>query len=149
MGTISTNKKVKHDYFILETYEAGIKLTGTEIKSIRNHKVSINDCYVRIKDSEAFVINMHITPYVHGNIFNHEETRERKLLLHKREILKLHSKVKVDGLVLIPTKLYLKESLCKMEVAVCKGKKLYDKRQSLKEKDQKRRLEKVGKNFRF
>ena len=149
MEVISTNKKVKHDYFILDTYEAGIKLTGTEIKSIRAHKANINDCYARIRNGEAFVINMHISPYNHGNIFNHEETRERKLLLHKKEIQKMHIKVKVDGLVLIPTKLYLKDALCKIEIAVCKSKNLYDKRQSLKEADQKRRMDKVVKNFRF
>lgn len=149
MEIISKNKKVKHEYFILETYEAGIKLTGTEIKSIRSHQANINDCYVRVKNGEAYIVNMHISPYVHGTLFNHEETRERKLLLHKREILKMYNKVKVEGLSLIPTKIYLKDALCKVEVSVCKGKKLYDKRQSLKEADQKRRMEKVGKNFRF
>ena len=128
---------------------ASLGITGTEIKSIRAHKANINDCYARIRNGEAFVINMHISPYNHGNIFNHEETRERKLLLHKKEIQKMHIKVKVDGLVLIPTKLYLKDALCKIEIAVCKSKNLYDKRQSLKEADQKRRMDKVVKNFRF
>lgn len=139
---ITRNKKVGFEYFILETYEAGIELTGTEIKSIREGKVSINDAYVKINHLEAFIINMNVSKYTYGNIFNHDETRTRKLLLHKHEIVKLASKIKLQGLSLVPTKVYLKDALCKVEFALVRGKKLYDKRQSLKERDSNMRIKK-------
>ncbi|MBN2504630.1 MAG: SsrA-binding protein SmpB [Bacilli bacterium] len=147
MKVIVNNKKVAHDYFILETFECGIVLTGTEIKSIRQGKVSLNDSYARIKGFELYLINMHVSKYTHGNIFNHEEKRERKLLMEKREIIKLSLRLKTEGLTLVPTKVYLKEDLCKIELALCKGKKLYDKRQTAKEEDSSRRLEKVLKDY--
>ena len=142
MKTIATNKKASHLYYLHDRYEAGIALKGTEIKSIRAGKISLQDSYVRIRNHEAYIINMHIAPYTHGNIHNHEETRKRKLLLHKQELIRLDKKLATDNFVLIPTKVYLKDGLCKIEVALAKGKKLYDKRQSLKDKDVKRRLEK-------
>ncbi|TVP96925.1 MAG: SsrA-binding protein SmpB [Acholeplasmatales bacterium] len=142
MKVIARNKKASHLYFLHETFEAGIVLHGTEIKSIRAGKVSIQESYVRIKRDEAFIINMHIAPYTHGTLFNHEETRTRKLLLHKQEIRKIEKKITQDSFTVVPLKVYIKEGLCKIEIALAKGKKLYDKRQSLKEKDNKRRLEK-------
>lgn len=144
---IAQNKKASFDYFILEKYECGIILKGTEIKSIRATKVSINDSYVRIKNNEAFIINMNIKKYEMGNIFNHDETRERKLLLHKNEIIKLYNKTILDGLTIIPLKVYLKDGLCKVEIGLCKGKKNYDKREALKEKDQKLHIQKTLKNY--
>ena len=143
MKIINNNKKASHEYHIDDRFEAGIVLHGTEIKSIRAGKVSIQDAHVRIRRSQAYIINMHIAKYKQGGThFNHDETRERKLLLHKKEILKLDAKVQQDGFTLIPTKVYLKEGLCKVEIALAKGKKLFDKRQSLKEKDMKRRMDK-------
>ncbi len=147
MKIIVNNKRVAHDYFILDTYECGIVLTGTEIKSVREGKVSLNDSYAKIRNFELFLINMHISKYAFGNIFNHEEKRERKLLMEKREIIKLSLKLKAEGLTLIPTKVYLKDNLCKLELALCKGKKLYDKRQAAKEEDSSRRLDKVLKDY--
>jgi SsrA-binding protein len=135
---------VGHDYYILETFECGIVLKGTEIKSIRLGKFSINEAYVKISnDFQAYIINMHVAKYEQGNIFNHKETRNKKLLLSKREIIKLSQKLKLEGLTLVPTKVYLNEGLCKIEIALCKGKKLYDKRESQKEKDATKRMEKV------
>ena len=128
MRVIARNKKANHEYFILETYEAGIVLYGTEIKSIRNTKVSIQDAYCEIKNQEMFIIGMHISPYEKGNIFNHKETRDRKLLLHKKEIIKLFSKVKLEGLTIIPLEVYIDKGLAKIKIGLCKGKKLYDKR---------------------
>lgn len=132
------NKKAFFDYTILEDFEAGIVLTGTEIKSIRNGSVDLKDTFITIKNNEAYVLNMYIAKYEEGNIFNHDERRTRKLLLHKKEILKLKEKIKLEGLTLIPLKLYFKKNKAKILVGVCKGKKLYDKRASLKEKDLKR-----------
>lgn len=146
MKLIAQNKKASHDYFIVESYEAGIKLVGSEIKSIRAGKVNLSDSYVTFRDGEAFVLNMHISKYKEANQFNHDETRTRKLLLHKHEIIKLFSKTREQGLSVIPLKIYLDKGLCKLEIAVVKGKKNYDKRQSLKEKDVKRRLNKVMKH---
>jgi SsrA-binding protein len=143
MKLLTNNKKVAHEYFILETYECGIVLKGTEIKSIRQGKFSIKESFVKVKNFELFIINMNITKYDHGNIFNHKEDRQKKLLMSKREIIKLGQKVKLEGLTLVPTKVYLKEGLCKVEIALCKGKKLYDKRESEKERDVVKRLEKM------
>ena len=139
---IARNKKASHEYFILETYEAGIVLVGTEIKSIRNTKVSIQDAYCEVKKGEMFIQNMHIAQYEKGNIFNHKEVRERKLLLHYKEIIKLASKVKQEGLTIIPLEVYIVKGLCKIKLGLCKGKKLYDKRNDIKEKTVKRDLEK-------
>lgn len=142
MRVIARNKKANHEYFILETYEAGIVLYGTEIKSMRNTKVSIQDAYCEIKNQEMFIIGMHISPYEKGNIFNHKETRDRKLLLHKKEIIKLFSKVKLEGLTIIPLEVYIDKGLAKIKIGLCKGKKLYDKREDIKEKDIKKDLQK-------
>ena len=143
MKLIINNKKVNHDYFILDTYEAGIQLKGTEIKSIRLGKSNINDAYAKIKKGECILYNMHISKYEMGNIFNHDERRDRKLLLHKKEILKLSNKLKLEeSLTLIPTKLYFIGGLCKIEIALCKGKKLYDKREDQKKKTQKEQIKK-------
>ncbi len=132
------NKKAKFDYFIESEIEAGIVLSGTEIKSLRKGSADLKDTYVRIKNKEAYIINMYIAKYEEGNIFNHDERRERKLLLHKKEIAKLENLSKVDGYTLIPIRCYLKKNLVKISVGVCKGKKIYDKRESIKEKDLKR-----------
>jgi len=145
MKIISKNKKASHDYYLLDKYECGIVLKGTEIKSIRAAKVSIKDAYARIKDNEIFIVNMHIAKYNHGNIFNHEETRTRKLLLNKKEIIKITNKVNQESLTLIPTLVYLERGLCKVEITLAKGKKNYDKRQVLKQKDANRRMEKAMK----
>lgn len=132
------NRKAKFDYFIESEIEAGIVLKGTEIKSVRNGSVDIKDTYIRIKNNEAYVINMYIAKYEEGNIFNHDERRERKLLLHKKEIQKLNELISKDGYTLVPLKIYLKKNLAKIIIGVCKGKKNYDKRESIKERDLKR-----------
>lgn len=129
------NKKAYFNYFVEEEIECGIVLTGTEIKSVRKGSVNIKDSYVRIKNNEAFIINMYIAKYEDGSIFNHDEYGERKLLLHKKEIIKLASKIDKEGYTLIPLKVYLKNSNAKILIGLCKGKKLYDKRESLKKKD--------------
>lgn len=140
------NRKARHDYFIEDIYEAGISLTGTEIKSVRLGNANIKDSYAIIKKHEVFLLNMFISPYKEGNIFNHNETRTRKLLLHKKEIKKLEDKLEMQGLTLIPLKLYLKNNKLKVELGLCRGKKNYDKRESIKERDVKRNLEKALKN---
>ncbi len=132
------NKKAKFDYFIEEEIEAGIVLVGTEIKSLRKGSVDLKDTYVRIKNNEAYIINMYIAKYDEGNIFNHDERRERKLLLHKKEIQKLEELSKKDGYTLIPIRAYLKKNLAKISIGVCKGKKNYDKREAIKERDLKK-----------
>jgi SsrA-binding protein len=148
MKVISQNKKARHDYFIEETYEAGIQLLGSEIKSIRTGKVTVNDSFVTFRGGEAFVHNLHIAKYDFSSIFNHEETRPRKLLLHKKEILKLFGKTREQGYTIVPLKVYLKEGLCKVEIGLAKGKRDYDKRESLKEKDQNMRMKKILKGSR-
>jgi len=140
MKIIATNKKASHEYFLLDKYECGVVLKGTEIKSVRSAKVSIVDSYARVRNNEIFIVNMHISKYNHGNLFNHEEKRTRKLLLHKKEIIRITNKLNKDALTLIPTKVYLQNGLCKVEIALAKGKKNYDKRQSLKEKDALKRV---------
>ena len=149
MKIVSQNKKAYHDYFIEDTYEAGIELKGTEIKSIRKGSANLKDSYIRIKNGEAFLEGMHVAPYEQGNIFNHDPLRTRNLLLHKKQINKLYREVKESGLTLIPTKLYFgdKSSKIKVEVAVARGKKLYDKRQDMKAKDAKRDIEKALKDM--
>ena len=136
------NKKARFDYFIDEEIEAGIVLQGTEIKSIRNGSANLKDSYAIIKNGEAFLLNMYIAPYKEGNRFNHEETRTRKLLLHKKEILKLKNKLELDGYSLIPTKLYFKNNKAKILLGIAKGKKLYDKRETIKKRDQEREMKK-------
>lgn len=148
MKIVANNKKAYHDYFMEDTFEAGIALNGTEIKSVRKGNVNLKDSFVRIKDNEAYLENMHISPYEQGNRFNHDPLRNRKLLLHKKEILKITNKLKAGGLTIVPTKLYFnKGSKVKVEIAIARGKKLYDKRQDLKEKDAKRDIEKALKNY--
>ena len=132
------NKKATFDYTVESELEAGIELVGTEIKSIRAGSANLKDTYVVIKNNEAFVLNMFIAKYEEGNQFNHEETRTRKLLLHKKEILKLKDAVSQDGYSIIPLKLYLKRGKAKLLIGVCKGKKLYDKRESIKKRDEER-----------
>ena len=136
------NRKAKFDYEIFDTYEAGIALTGTEIKSIRQGNCNLKDTYVVIKNNEAYVINMHISHYEEGNIFNHEETRTRKLLLHKKEIIKLNNEIKIKGYTIIPIKLYFKNNKAKLLIGIAKGKKNYDKRETIKERDINRDIQK-------
>jgi SsrA-binding protein len=140
------NRKARHDYFIEEEYECGIVLTGTEIKSIRDSRCNIGDSYGHIKKGELFVLNMFIGEYKEGNIFNHQETRTRKLLMHKKEILKLSNKVNLEGYTLIPLKVYFKNNKAKILLGLCKGKKDYDKRETMKERAIERELNKKYKN---
>ena len=133
---IANNKKAYHDYFILDTYEAGISLHGTEVKSLRMGKCSIKEAFIRIENEEVFVYGMHISPYEKGNIFNKDPLRVRKLLLHRSEINKITGKIKEKGMALVPLKVYFKGSLVKVEIGLAKGKKLYDKRNDIAKKDQ-------------
>jgi SsrA-binding protein len=142
---ISVNRKARHEYFLEEYLEAGLELTGTEIKSIRQGSVSFKEAYVDFVGHEAFVRDMHIAPYDHGNLFNHQETRPRKLLLHKREIAHLQKAIKLKGYTVVPTRMYLKRGICKLEIALAKGKDLYDKRQTEKERSVKRTIEQAMK----
>lgn len=135
---VANNKKAYHDYFILETFEAGLALSGTEVKSIRMGKCSIKEAFVRVEKGEVFIYGMHISPYEKGNIFNKDPLRVRKLLLHRSEINKLLGKTKEQGITIMPLKVYLKGSLVKVEIGLARGKKLYDKRQDIAKKDQKR-----------
>lgn len=140
---ITTNKKASFNYFLSDFIEAGIVLQGTEIKSLRAHNVSLNDSYVVFKNHEAFILNMNISEYEKGNIFNHDPLRTRKLLLNKREILKYEQKVIKEGYTIVPTKIYLKKGKAKVEIALGKGKKLFDKRETIKERDDKRNMERA------
>ena len=148
MKTIAQNKKARHDYFVEETYEAGIELCGTEVKSLRAGRVNLKDSWCSIVDGEIFVNGMHISPYEQGNIFNRDPMRVRKLLLHKKEILKLYGTVKQTGYSLIPISLYFKDSKVKLQVGLCKGKKLYDKRADMAERSAKRDMERAIKEQR-
>ncbi|WP_276933698.1 SsrA-binding protein SmpB [Dubosiella newyorkensis] len=143
--TVALNKKARHDYELFDTFEAGLELKGTEIKSIRHGKVQLKDSYISIRDGQAYIKEMHISPYEFGNRFNHEETRDRRLLLHKNEILKLEQATKIKGYTIVPVRIYLSHGLAKLEIALAKGKNLHDKRQSEKEKDAKREIEKAMK----
>jgi SsrA-binding protein len=138
---IAENRKAYHDYFIEERVEAGIILTGTEIKSVRHGRVNLKDSYARLENGELWLYQMHISPYEQGNRFNHDPLRKRKLLLHRSEIVKLIGKIQLQGLTLIPLRIYLKQGLAKIDLAVCRGKKNYDKRQDMAEKDAKREIE--------
>ncbi len=135
------NRKARYDYEIEDTYEAGIVLTGTEIKSIRKGKANIKDSYVIIRNQEAYLINTHISLYEEGNRFNHEETRTRKLLLHKKEILKLRDKLEIEGYTIVPLKIYFSKGRAKIQIGVAKGKKNYNKKETIKERDIKREQE--------
>ena len=145
LKTIAQNKKAHHDYFIEESYEAGIELFGTEVKSIRQGRVNLKDSWCSIDKGEIFVNGMHISPYEQGNIFNRDPMRVRKLLMHKKEIRKLHARIQQDGLTLIPLSLYFKDSRVKVEVGLCKGKKLYDKREDMAKRAAKRDMERAMK----
>ena len=138
---VATNKKARHDFFIEDTYEAGIELSGTEVKSIRAGKVNLRDSYAQVKDGEMFVYGMHISPYEKGNIFNTDPLRPKKLLLHKAEIRKLQQAVMLQGLALIPLSVYFKDGRIKVELALCKGKKLYDKRETIAKQSAQREME--------
>ena len=138
---ISNNKKAYHDYFVIDKYEAGIELVGTEVKSLRMGKCSIKEAFVRIRDGQAYIYGMNISPYEKGNIFNRDPLRERRLLLHKSEIRKIFGQVSQQGYALVPLQVYFKGSLAKVEIGLCKGKKLYDKREDIARKDQKREAE--------
>ena len=141
------NRKAKYDYEILETYEAGIVLTGTEIKSIRMGKANLQDSYAIVKNNELFLLNMHISEYKEGNIFNHNETRTRKLLMHKKEIFKLRDSIEKEGNTIVPIKLYFKGNYAKILIGLAKGKKNYDKREAIKERDTLRELKRDFKNL--
>ena len=143
---IAQNKKAYHDYFVEERYEAGVELFGTEVKSIRAGKVNVKESYCDIKDGEVFVVGMHISPYEQGNVFNKDPLRPKKLLLHKKEILKLFGLVSQKGYTLVPLQVYLKNSRVKIEIGLCRGKKLYDKRDDMAKNDAKRDMERAFKS---
>ena len=142
---ITSHRKAFHEYFVLERFEAGIELAGTEVKSIRAGNVNLKDAFCTIKDGELFVRGMHISPYEHGNIFNKDPVRPRRLLMHKREIVKLNARIMQDGVALIPLSLYFKDSRVKVELGLCKGKKLHDKRDSEAERQTRRDIDRIMK----
>lgn len=142
---VTTNRKAFHDFTIFEKYEAGIVLTGTEIKSIRSSAVNLKDSFCKIDDNEIFLYNCHISPYENGNRYNHTPSRTRKLLLTKKEILKMQTKVKKDGYTIVPLEIYFKQGLAKIEIGLAKGKKLHDKRDDIAKKDQKREMDRAVK----
>jgi SsrA-binding protein len=142
---ISSNRKAFHEYFVLERYEAGIELAGTEVKSIRAGQVNLKDSFCTIKDGQLYVRGMHISPYEHGNIFNKDPVRPRRLLMHKREIMKLNARIMQDGVALVPLSLYFKDSRVKLELGLCKGKKLHDKRDSEADRQSKRDIDRIMK----
>ena len=142
---ITTNRKAFHDYTIFDKYVAGIVLTGTEIKSIRNNAINLKDSFCKIEDNEIFLYNCHISPYEQGNRFNHKAERVRKLLLTKKEILKTHSKVKKDGYAIVPLEVFITHGFAKVEIGLAKGKKLHDKRDDIAKKDQKREMDRASK----
>ena len=144
--TVARNKKAYHDYFIEETYEAGLELYGTEVKSIREGRVNLKDSWCQIKDGEIFALGMHISPYEKGNIFNRDPMRPKRLLMHKREIHKLFGLTKQQGYAIIPLSVYFVKGRAKLEVGLCKGKKLFDKREAAAEKDAKRNIDRTMKS---
>ncbi len=148
MKVISQNRKAYHDYHIEEAVESGIALLGTEVKSLREGRAHLKDSYVILKSGEAFLLNCHISPYSHGNIMNHEPLRTRKLLMHRKEIDRLRGKVEGKGFTLIPLKLYFKKSFVKVEIGLARGKKLFEKRDTIKEREAKREIEKARKTSR-
>ena len=143
---ITTNRKAFHDYTIFEKFVAGIVLTGTEIKSIRKNAINLKDSFCKIEDNEIFLYNCHISPYEQGNRYNHEAERTRKLLLTKKEILKMHSKIKKDGYTIVPLEVFITKVFAKVEIGLAKGKKLHDKRDDIAKKDQKREMDRARKN---
>lgn len=149
MKTLASNRKAYHDYFLSDTYEAGIALTGTEIKSIREGRVNLRDSYVQIRGGQAWLMNVHISPYAAGSRANPDPRRDRKLLLHKREILRLESAIREKGLTIVPLRLYLKDNRAKVEVALGRGKKLYDKRDAIDKRETERQLEREIKSRRL
>ena len=138
---VAQNKKAYHDYFILEKYEAGIELFGTEVKSVRAGKINLKDSWCHVRNGEIFAMGMHISPYEQGNIFNRDQMREKKLLMHKKEIKQLYAKIKQEGLTVIPLTVYFKNGRAKLEIGLCKGKKLYDKREAAAQKEAERKIE--------
>ena len=142
---ITTNRKAFHDYTILEKYVAGIVLTGTEIKSIRKNAINLKDSFCKIEDNEIFLYNCHISPYEQGNRFNHDAERVRKLLLNKKEILKMHTKVKQDNYTIVPLEVFLSHGFAKVEIGLAKGKKVHDKREDIARKDMKREMDRASK----
>lgn len=144
---VATNRKARHDYFITDTYEAGIALTGTEIKSIRDHRVNLKDGFVQVRHGEAWLQNVHISPYANGNIYNVDPLRNRKLLLHKKEIAKIGSALTTKGTTAVPLKMYLKHGYAKVLIGIAKGKHAYDKREDIKRRDAKRQVARVMKHY--
>jgi SsrA-binding protein len=142
---IATNRKAYHNYFVLESFEAGIALTGTEIKSVREGRISLNEAYIRPEGSELYLVGAHVARYEPGSYMSHEPTRERKLLMHRKEINLLISRIQERGLTLVPIRVYLKEGRAKLEIALAKGKKLYDKREAIAERESDRELERLVK----
>lgn len=147
MKIVATNKKAYHDYFVEETYEAGIALSGTEVKSVRLGKVNLRDSYVTLKSGEALLVGAHISPYEKGSYFNVDSLRVRKLLLHKTEIRRLKARTEQKGFTVVPLKIYFKDSLVKVEIGLCRGKDLYDKRETLKRREEERKLDRIKKEF--
>jgi SsrA-binding protein len=145
---ISDNRRARHEYELIEFFEAGISLVGTEVKSLRQGKANLTDSFARIEDGELWLYNCHIAPYDHGNRFNHEPLRKRRLLMHGRQILKLKSRIQEKGLTLIPLKMFFKGNWAKIDLALAKGKQLYDKRQTISKRDNKRQLDRVVKQSR-
>lgn len=145
MKVVAQNRKALHDYHVEESFEAGIALVGTEVKSLREGRVNLKESYVQIKDGEAYLLGCHISPYSHGNITNHEPMRPRKLLLHKKELEKLKSKVAEKGYTVVPLKIYFKGHLAKLEIALAKGKRVFEKREAIKEKEAKREIDRAMK----
>lgn len=143
MKIIAENRKARHDYIVEESFETGIVLKGTEVKSMRSGRINLKDSYAQIENGELFIHGMHISPYEHGNIFNVDPLRPRKLLMHKREIMRLYGKVKTDGLTLVPLKVYFERDKVKVELALSRGKKLYDKRESEAQKSAKREMDRA------
>jgi SsrA-binding protein len=144
---LATNRKASHEYFLLDTFEAGLALQGSEIKSIRAGQISLAEAYVEVDGREAWLIDAHIAPYVQASMFNHEPRRPRKLLLHKVEIRRLWNEVRKKGVTIVPTKVYLKEGRAKIEIALAKGKRLYDKREAIAKRDMQREEERRGKEY--
>lgn len=144
---VATNRKASHEYFLLDTFEAGLVLRGSEIKSVRAGQISLAEAYVQIDGREAWLIDAHIAPYIQASLYNHEPRRPRKLLLHRVEIRRLWDEVRKKGVTIVPTKVYLKEGRAKIEIALAKGKRLYDKREAIAKRDMEREMERRGRNF--
>lgn len=147
MKSIAENRKARHDYFVEDTYEAGIVLVGCEVKSIRQGQVNLRDSFAIIKNGEVFAVGMHVAPYQMGSYFNHDPRRNRKLLLNKAEIRKLKAKVEQKGYTLVPLKIYFKDALVKVELGLCKGKETHDKRESIKRREEDRKIDRIKKEY--